>query len=189
MNATHLPLIWHRRQALLSLLCVTALAWPMATWADEPAEAAAHALFMQAANTQDSATINAAAEAYTQLSRQHPDDLVLMAYAGAATALCATTTWLPWRKMRFADDGLALLDKALSRLSPAHQAVAYRATPAVLDVQLTAANTFLALPAMFNRRERGLKLLAQLAANPLLAQAPAAFQAAFRAAQQRAQAR
>ena len=168
---------------LLGLGCMAASAR-----ADEVAEPSAHALFLRATQG-DAAAIEPAAEAYAQLSRQHPDDLVLLAYAGAATALCATTTWLPWRKMRFADDGLALLDKALSRLSPAHQAVAYRATPAVLDVQLTAANTFLALPAMFNRRERGLKLLAQLAANPLLAQAPAAFQTAFRAAQQRAQAR
>lgn len=154
------------------------------SWADATAEPSAHALFMRATRGDDTA-IELAADAYIQLSQQHPDDLVLMAYAGAATTLRATTTWLPWRKMRFADDGLALLDKALSRLSPAHNAMAYRATPAVLDIQLTAANTFLALPAMFNRRERGLKLLGEVAASPLLNQAPAVFHVALRAAQQR----
>lgn len=175
---------WRRRHALLGLACWVSLPW--SARAEALSETRAHALFVQATQTKTSADIDAAAAAYTQLLSTRPDDGVVMTYAGAITAMQATTTLLPWRKMRFADDGLALIDKALARLSPAQEAVAYRATPAVLEIQLTAATTFLALPAMFQRRERGLKLLANVATHPLLAQTPAAFQAAVRMAQQHA---
>jgi hypothetical protein len=170
---------------MLGLGC--AMAWPIASWADASAEARAHALFLQATQGQDRAAIEPAAAAYAELWRQHPNDLVLMAYTGATTAMLATTTWLPWRKMRFADDGLALLDKALARLSPTQNTVAYRATPAVLEIQFTAANTFLALPSLFNRRERGLSLLSAIVAHPLFKTAPTAFQTTVQAAQRRAQ--
>ena len=140
--------------------------------------------FVLAADGQEN-LVEPTAAALAKLQQAHPNDVVLMAYAGSATAMQAKTTFLPWKKMKFADDGLALLDKSLALLTPAHTAPAYRGTPAVLDVKLVAANTFLALPGFFNRKERGLKLLAEVAASPLLKTAPAAFQAAVAGAQQR----
>jgi hypothetical protein len=47
----------------------------------------------------------------------------------------------------------------------------------MLWVRLTAANTFLALPSMFNRNERGRALLRQVTDSPLLEAAPAGFKA------------
>ena len=90
----------------------------------------------------------------------------------------AQTTLLPWRKMAYAEDGLAQLDKALALLAPAHEAVGQNQVPAVLDVKLVAANTFLALPRMMNRHDRGLKLLTEVRSSPLLASAPAPFREA-----------
>lgn len=137
---------------------------------------AAFARFQQAAPGQSDA-IEDAAELFTRLLAEHPADPVLRAYLGAATALRATTTVLPWRKLQHADDGLALIDKALAQLAPEHDAVAHRGVPAVLETRFVAANTFLGLPGMFNRGERGRKLLADVLASPLFDAAPAPFRA------------
>jgi hypothetical protein len=135
----------------------------------------------------DTAAIEPAAQAFSALWQAEPGNLVLLAYAGAATSLRATTTWLPWKKMAYAEDGLAQLDKALAQLTPAHNAPLQRGTPAVLEVKLVAANTFLAVPGFMNRKDKGLKLLGEVQASPLLAQSPAEFQKAVAHTAQRAE--
>jgi hypothetical protein len=117
-----------------------------------------------------------AVEGFGALLRAEPGNPVLMAYAGAATAMQARTTWLPWKKMSYAEDGLALLDKSLALLGPAHDAVIQNGTPGALEVRFVAANTFLAVPGFMNRAARGAKLLADVLASPLFAQAPLGFQ-------------
>ncbi|HET7864983.1 MAG TPA: hypothetical protein VFL86_11315 [Burkholderiaceae bacterium] len=123
----------------------------------------------------DTSAVDDAAARFSQLSDAAPQDPVLRAYAGATTALRATTRWLPWRKLAFAEDGLALIDQALAQLTPAHDAPAHRGVPASLETRFVAANTFLGLPAMFKRQERGARLLAELVGDPRLEQAPLGF--------------
>lgn len=130
--------------------------------------------FLQA-SAGDSAAIEHAAEAFSGLVKSEPTNPVLLAYAGAATAMKATTTWLPWKKMGFAEDGLAQLDKALSLLNTAHEAPVQNGTPGVLEVKFVAANTFLAVPGFMHRQERGAKLLSEVLSSPLLANAPLTF--------------
>ena len=127
------------------------------------------------ASSGDESAIEPAAEAFSGLLKSEPANLVLMAYAGSATAMKATTTMLPWKKMAFAEDGLAQLDKALALLSPAHDAPVQHGTPGVLEVKFVASNTFLAVPGFMNRNERGAKLLGEVADSPLLATAPLPF--------------
>ena len=164
----------HRRQAL-ALLLAMACAAPGLARADD-GQAAARQAFARA-SAGDASQIEPAASAFDRLSLARPGDPVLLAYAGAAEAMRATTTWLPWRKLRHADDGLARLDKALALVQGAsatpHADPA--GVPAVLETRFIAASTFLALPAMFNRHARGEALLAQVQADPLFASAPAAF--------------
>lgn len=128
------------------------------------------------AQTGDSAAIEKSAEEFAALLRSEPTNPVLMAYAGATLSMRATTTFLPWKKMAFAEDGLALLDKALALLTPAHNAVLQNGTPGTLEVRFVAANTFLAVPGFMNRGARGAKLLEEVEHSPLLGQAPPAFQ-------------
>lgn len=139
--------------------------------------AAPRALFQRAADGDDSAVEPAAAR-WQALSDAAPGDPVRRAYAGAATAMRARATLLPWRKLAHAEDGLAQLDKALAQLGPAHE---QPATPGglapALEVRFTAASTFLALPSMFHRHERGEKLLADVLTHPRFADAPAGFRA------------
>lgn len=148
--------------------CVNALA------ASDEAFVPAFQSFVKAANGEEAA-IGHAVQAFGALARAEPASPVLLAYSGASVALQAKTTMFPWKKIAYAEDGLAQLDKALALLGPAHEAVGQNHVPAVLDVKLVAANTFLALPGMFNRHDRGLKLLAEVAHSPLLASAPAPF--------------
>ncbi|MBQ0932929.1 hypothetical protein KAK07_04910 [Ideonella sp. 4Y16] len=123
----------------------------------------------------DTAAVDAAAAQFARLSAAAPADPVLLAYAGASEAMRATTTWMPWRKMRHAEDGLARLDKALSLATGAGSAPGPSGVAAVLETRFVAASTFLALPSMFNRQERGRALLAQVQTDPLFASAPAGF--------------
>lgn len=166
-----------RRAATLALATAALLAplAPALAAANETAVAAALAEFQRALGGQQSA-IEPAATQLLSLSQAEPANPVLRAYAGAATAMRSSTTLLPWKKLSHAEDGLALVDKALAQLTPAHDAPLYRHVPASLEVRFTAAGTFLAMPSMFNRHERGLKLLDEVAKSPLIDKAPPPFQ-------------
>jgi hypothetical protein len=130
--------------------------------------------FLQA-STGNSGAIEDAAAAFSGLVTSEPTNPVVLAYAGAATAMRATNTMLPWKKMGYAEDGLAQLDKALTLLTPAHDATVQNGTPGVLEVKFVAANTFLAVPGFMHRQERGAKLLGEVLNSPLLAGAPLGF--------------
>jgi len=162
-----------RRAAMLAALALAATINAHAV-----AEAQFQSAFQQFmhASAGDSAAVAPAVEGFGALLRAEPGNPVLMAYAGAATAMQARTTWLPWKKMSYAEDGLALLDKSLALLGPAHDAVIQNGTPGALEVRFVAANTFLAVPGFMNRGARGAKLLADVLASPLFAQAPLGFQ-------------
>lgn len=146
-----------------------------------PAWAASEAQFQAAYQTFSEArvgntgAIEPSAAAFATLHAAEPINPVLMAYAGASTAMRANATWLPWRKMGHAEDGLALLDKALAMLTAVHNAPLQHEVPAALEVRFIAANTFLAVPVFMNRGARGAKLLADVAGSPLLANAPLGF--------------
>ena len=151
----------------------------------EPQFEAAFRQFQQALQGSDSAA-DEAADRFAELAQAEPGDPVLLAYAGAATALKARAALLPWKKMGYAEDGLAQVDKALALLQPAHDGSLRHGTPKSLETRFVAATTFLGMPPMFHREARGQALLAEVLASPLLAQAPLAFQGTvwMRAAQQ-----
>jgi hypothetical protein len=167
----------HRPLNLPALLLAAALAATAASpaRADTPTSFAGAFTQFQHALAGESAAIDEAARQWRELSDAAPADPVPRAYAGAATAMRATTTLLPWRKMSYAEDGLALIDKALAMLTPAHDAPAHQGVPASLETRLIAATTFLGLPSMFNRSARGAKLLDEVLHSPLLDSAPLPF--------------
>lgn len=126
----------------------------------------------------DAPAIARSAERLNQLSAERPTEPRLMAYAGAATARLARTTMLPWKKIGYAEDGVARLDQALGLLRPEHEQAQDGAAPDAMVTRLVAANTFLALPGMFNRAARGEKLLEGLLQHPALASTPEDFRSA-----------
>jgi hypothetical protein len=138
---------------------------------------AAFGQFQQAAAGAGAKAIESAAEQFGRLAAGEPGDPVLLAYSGAATAMRATTTMLPWRKLSFADDGLAQIDKALALLDAQHDTLLHRLVPASIETRFIAANTFLRMPSMFNRHPRGVRLLDEVLQHPLFASAPLEFRA------------
>lgn len=159
-----------------ALACLLVASWPAHAVSDAQFEPA-FATFAQASSGHTSA-IEPAAQVFGELLKAEPTNPVLLAYSGAATSLRATATWLPWKKLGYAEDGLAQIDKALALLTPAHNAPMQRGTPGVLEVKLVAANTFLAVPGFMNRHDRGERLLKEVLASPLLAHAHPEFRAA-----------
>lgn len=166
--------------ALLSALAASSNAWSAS---DEGFQDAFQS-FAKASAGDDSA-IGAAAAAFAALHQAQPANPVLTAYAGASIALQARAALSPLKKMSLADDGLALIDKALAMLTPAHDAPIERGTPGSLEVRFVAANTFLGVPSFMNRATRGRKLLDEVLESPLFAKAPLPFQGSvwLRAAQ------
>ena len=127
------------------------------------------------ASAGDKDAIDKAADEFADLLKAEPASPVLLAYAGAGVAMKAGTTAMPWKKMGYAEDGLAQIDKALALLTPAHDAPMQHGTPGSLEVKYIAANTFLAVPGFMNRGARGTKLLNDVIASPLFAAAPLPF--------------
>jgi hypothetical protein len=174
--------------ALLSLgaaivpLAAQAAAEPAAALASAaaPAEAgyaAALAQFNRALGGDDGAIADSLAQ-WRALMAADPVNPVYRTYAGAATSMQARATAFPWKKMAYVDDGMALIDKALAQLTPAHDSQRVGNVPASLLVRFTAAGTFNALPAMFNRGDRGARLMDEVLKSPLLAASPLGFQGA-----------
>jgi hypothetical protein len=173
------------RGALASFALFSALAASGNAWsASDEAFQNAFQSFAKASAGDDSA-IDAAASAFAALHQAEPANPVLTAYAGASIALQARAALSPLKKMSLADDGLALVDKALAMLTPAHDAPIERGTPGSLEVRFVAANTFLGVPPFMNRGARGRKLLEEVLESPLFAKAPLPFQGSvwLRAAQ------
>ena len=168
--------------AMVSACVLSAALWSPAVQAMPDAQfQPAQAVFLKAADG-DKSAVEGAADAFAALLKAEPANPVLMVYSGAATSMKATTTFLPWKMMAHAEEGLAQIDKALALLTPAHNAPLQRGTPAVLEVKLVAANTFMAVPGFMNRKERGERLLKEVLTSPLLASAPAEFQASVQKA-------
>lgn len=174
----------HTSRALLAILTAFGLQAP-ALALNEPEFMAAFQQFNQALQGK-SDMVDAAAERFSALAKAEPGHPVLLAYAGSATSLRATTTMLPWKKMSYAEDGLAQIDKALAMLGKQHDQQELRGTPWSLETRFVAATTFLGLPGMFNRGPRGAKLLQEVITDPLFSASPEGFQGAvlMRAAKQ-----
>ncbi len=169
----------HRPRAIAAAISCIVLAGALAggaAYAVAP-EAAFESAFQtfNAALAGNESAIDKAADAFNALLAADPTNPVLMAYAGAATTMKAGATMLPWKKMSYADDGLAQIDKALAMLTPASDAPIQHGTPGTLEVKFTAANTFLAVPGFLNRGARGAKLLSEVLASPLFAGSPLGF--------------
>ena len=128
-------------------------------------ETAFQASFQKFTTMSGDQAIEQSAEEFAQLLASEPTNPLLMAYAGASTAKLATTTLFPWKKMSYAEDGLAKLDKALQLATRAdtnsatHTVAMHGTVPVTLEVKFVAATTFLAVPSFMHRASQGQQLL------------------------------
>ncbi len=168
----------------LSLL----IAFPLNTLAQDNGNAfiKAQAVFEQGMRGSEHDNQNAG-EQFKHLTELEPGNPLFMAYYGATYALKADHAWMPWTQLRFGEQGLELIDKALKLLSAEHDQILVRpAVPMSIETRLVAINTFLKVPdKYFHRYDAAKSLLAETMKGSLFAvsspmiQARYHFQAAF----------
>lgn len=134
----------------------------------------ANQVFLRA-NSGDKSAVDEAVSKFDELVRAEPTNPVLLVHLGAATSMQARNTMLPWKKIGYAEDGMALEDKAVALLSAEHDKQVQNGVPVSLYVRYVTANTFLAVPRFFNRATAGEKLLGEVLASPLFEGAPLQF--------------
>ena len=123
--------------------------------------------------------IEPAIAAFETLARAEPAQPLYAAYLGSAISLKARDAWMPWSKMKYSEEGLDHIDRALGTLKPDHDRQLMRGVPVSLETRFVAASTFIKLPdGIFHRRAAGQKLLDELQRNPALAAAPEPFRSA-----------
>lgn len=145
-------------------------------WGEERFVRAQTALFEASEGNDDK--IEPAFHQFEELLKAAPGNPVFHAYHGAAVALKSRTTFLPWKKLRYAEQGVTELDAVLGSLQPDHDIERFRDVPYRLETQLVAADTFMSLPASFHRFEQGAKLLEQIMNHPAYSATPDSFRSA-----------
>jgi len=106
----------------------------------------------------DRNAVRKATQRFKNLSRKNPQEPVLQAYLGACMTLQGRDAANNLDKRRLTEDGLGKIDRALALQSErTDQGSAHH-----LDTLLVAANSFIHIPAFFNRHDRGKQLLQQI---------------------------
>jgi hypothetical protein len=171
-------------QRLLGHMLWTAVGNMLATAAAQ-SPAAQEAPFIDAvqafqqARDGDNSRIEPAIAAFEALARAEPGNPVHAAYLGSAFSLRGRQAWMPWNKMKYSEQGLDHIDRALEALKPEHDRRSMRGVPVSLETRFIAASTFVNLPdSIFHRRAAGRKLLDELLRHPALAAAPEPFRSA-----------
>jgi hypothetical protein len=113
-----------------------------------------------------------ASELFQKLSEQDPANPLYLAYWGSSDTMRGRDAWAPWDKMKFARGGLDLIDRALARLTPAHDQMTVGAVPVSVETRLVAASTFLAVPDFLDRFERGKAVVAEALRSSAYARSP-----------------
>ncbi|MTW13131.1 hypothetical protein GM658_21225 [Pseudoduganella eburnea] len=162
----------------ISLACGSALA---AAAADNTAFIAARQQFA-AASGGDASARDAAIEAFEKLSAGQPGNPVYLAYQGAGIAMRGRDAMMPWDKMKYAEKGADMVQKAVTLLAPEHDSLLVDGAPASILTRMVAANTLLALPDFMHRRADGKRALQGALESQVLAQAPAPLRASVFAA-------
>lgn len=157
----------------LAFACGSALAAP---GADGATFAAARQQFI-AGSGGDASARDAAIDAFEKLSASQPGNPVFLAYQGAGIAMRGRDAMMPWDKIKYAEKGADMVEKAIALLTPEHDALLSNGAPASIETRLVAANTLLALPEFMNRRAGGKRALQAALDSQALAQAPAPLRA------------
>lgn len=107
----------------------------------------------------DGKACGAAIDKFNALAASHPGHPLLSAYAGAGTAILGRDAYMPWNKLKYAEDGADAVEKALAQLTPAHDEALFHGTPESVETRMLAATTLLSLPDFMNRSASGKRAL------------------------------
>jgi hypothetical protein len=115
-----------------------------------------------------------AQEQFRSLVSAEPYNPLFMAYLGSTYTLQARASTMPWTKIRLINQGLDLLDRALTALHSGAAPAGALVPNAQLETRLVAVATFIALPdALFHRLAPAKQMLHEALASPNFALADA----------------
>lgn len=138
-----------------------------------PDFATAKAQFEAGRAGSESATAQAQ-QTLAQLLRGDADNPLYLAYYGSTFTLQGRDSRAPWKKIRLVNQGVAILDRALTLLDQARARAQALAGMAELETRLVAIATFVALPdALFHRLDTARSQYQRALASPAYATAPA----------------
>ncbi len=146
--------------------------------ADAEAVSRARAVFIKAV-AGDGGAVKTASEQFKQLHDGEPDHVLLRAFWGTCLTLQGREAYMPWNKMRFVEDGLSQIDKALGQLTPEKDAELLGGISVGMETRLVAASTFLKLPDLFRRFDAGKRVVEEAFRNPAFAALPPYLQGRF----------
>ena len=122
---------------------------------------AARNVFLQGVDG-DKQAVRKATTLFRSLSTRYPENPVFIAYLGASMTLKGRDAHNNLDKQRLTEDGLRKIEQALAYLAKDKDAH----STAYLDTLLVAANTYVYIPAFFNRYEKGRNLLEEILKHP-----------------------
>lgn len=135
--------------------------------------AAARHLFLQGVDG-DKRVVREATLRFGTLMASYPREPVFLAYHGACITLQGRDAPNNLDKQRLTEEGLREIDRALDLL----KASADQGSPHYLDTLLVAANSYIHIPAFFNRYDKGKRLLQEILAHPTFDGMAAGYKAA-----------
>lgn len=97
------------------------------------------------------------ARSFNNLLQQEPGNPLLMSYAGAATAKSSLDKFATAEKITALQNGTAMVEQALQLAD--HSQAMHGSVPVALEVRFVAASTYLAVPKVMNRHDKGEQLL------------------------------
>ncbi len=110
------------------------------------------------------------------LNKNNPDHPVVQIYFGSLETLKARDAWMPWSKLKWVNQGLDRIDRALRLLEKRHDVEMLQNMPVSLLSRITAARTFLGVPSFLNRLQDGKDVFADILDSADVTQYPAALQ-------------
>lgn len=147
--------------------------WPAQADESDHELAEARAVFLRGVDG-DKGAVRDALQRFRSLNQSHLQEPVFIAYLGACMSLQGRDAANNIEKRHLTEEGLGEVDRALKRLSAGTD----QSSPRYLDTLLVAANTFIHIPAFFNRNAEGKRLLQEILAHRAFDGMAAEFKAA-----------
>ena len=119
----------------------------------------ARAVFLRGVDG-DKRAVRDATQRFRGLSQAYPQEPVFLAYLGASMTLQGRDVPNNIEKGRVTEEGLTVIDRALNQRAANEDP----ASPHYLETSLVAANSFIHIPAFFNRYDQGKRLLQEVLA-------------------------
>jgi hypothetical protein len=95
--------------------------------------------------------VDPAEDAFRDLLQSDPSNPLFVAYYGSTLAIRARDGGAPWQKIKWLNESINDIDRALALLGPQYDAQKMRGVPISLETRLIAVATYIPLPALFNR--------------------------------------